>query len=335
MTLKLNERAGMSDSNQAMTNEIAQAVALLRAGEVVAFPTETVYGLGADALTPTPLAKIFHLKGRPVDHPLIVHLGASAEVAAWAREVPEVAKQLMQAFWPGPLTLILRKQAHVSDFITGGQDTVGLRMPAHPVAQALLQAYGSGLAAPSANRFGRLSPTDAAAVTEELGFAIKVLDGGRCAVGVESTIVDVSGGAAPVILRPGMISPAAIAAVLGQEVLLDRIDKPRVSGSLASHYAPLTPLVLVTKADIASMSLPLGQPCGLLLHSPVACAAPMLTVVKMSDYPDYYARELYFALRELDRKKLCVIYVEAVPENYEWDALRDRLQRACAEAQGL
>ena len=198
---------------------LAEAVELLRAGELVAFPTETVYGLGADAGNPEALAKIFAAKGRPADHPLIVHVPDVAHLDQWAREIPDAAHLLAQAFWPGPLTLILKRQPTVPDLVTGGQDTVGLRIPHHPLALQLLKAFDGGIAAPSANRFGHISPTTAQHVREELGAAVAlVLDGGPCSVGIESTIVDLSRGD-PVILRPGMISAAQIDQALHQQVV--------------------------------------------------------------------------------------------------------------------
>ncbi|MGB7502317.1 MAG: L-threonylcarbamoyladenylate synthase, partial [Azonexus sp.] len=204
-----------------MTPDFDRAVELLRAGELVAFPTETVYGLGADASNPAAVAKIFAAKGRPADHPLIVHLAGHDAVDHWAEQVPAVAWELMETFWPGPLTLILKKQAWVPSTVTGGQDTVGLRVPGHPVALELLRRFAAvagehaGIAAPSANRFGRISPTTAAHVQEELGDRISLtLDGGPCTVGIESTIVDCSGGE-PVVLRPGHISPAHLETVFG------------------------------------------------------------------------------------------------------------------------
>ncbi|HEY5290991.1 MAG TPA: L-threonylcarbamoyladenylate synthase, partial [Burkholderiales bacterium] len=238
--------------------EIRRAAAILRAGGLVAFPTETVYGLGADASNPAAVAKIFAAKGRPQDHPVIVHLGSIELLPLWAGEIPAAAHKLAAAFWPGPLTLILKRAAGVSDCVTGGQDTVGLRIPGHPVALELLQAFAgaeggrafSGIAAPSANRFGRISPTTAAHVRAELGAAVEwVLDGGECGVGIESTIVDLSRGRA-VLLRPGQITPAQIAAVLGDEVAQPDAAAPRVPGAQGSHYAPRTPLHLVAAAEL-------------------------------------------------------------------------------------
>ena len=232
--------------------DYTRAVELLQAGELVAFPTETVYGLGADAANPEAVAKIFAAKGRPADHPLIVHLAGHDAVDHWAEQVPAVAWELMETFWPGPLTLILKKQSWVPDAVTGGQDTVGLRVPGHPVALELLRRFAAitgehaGIAAPSANRFGRISPTTAAHVEEELGEQISlILDGGPCKVGIESTIVDCSR-EEPAILRPGHILPEHLAAVFGRQVAIQTATgAPRVSGSLVAHYAPQTPMRVV------------------------------------------------------------------------------------------
>ena len=230
--------------------EIARAAAILRAGGLVAFPTETVYGLGADASNAQAVAKIFAAKGRPQDHPLIVHLAGVDWLPQWAREIPPAAHKLAAAFWPGPLTLILKRAAGVPDCVTGGQDSVGLRIPGHPVALELLRAFAgeeggrrfSGIAAPSANKFGRISPTSAEHVRAELGASVDaVLDGGECEVGIESTIVDLSRGRA-VLLRPGQLTAAQIAAVLGWEVEAPDAAAPRAPGALASHYAPRTPI---------------------------------------------------------------------------------------------
>ncbi|MGB5206509.1 MAG: L-threonylcarbamoyladenylate synthase, partial [Azonexus sp.] len=257
--------------------DYARAVELLRAGELVAFPTETVYGLGADASSPAAVAKIFAAKGRPADHPLIVHLAGHDAVDHWAEEVPAVAWELMETFWPGPLTLILKKQAWVPSTVTGGQDTVGLRVPGHPVALELLRRFAAvagehaGIAAPSANRFGRISPTTAAHVQEELGDRVSlILDGGPCAVGIESTIVDCSRGE-PVVLRPGHISPAHLEAVFGRVLAIRTADEaPRVSGSLAAHYAPQTPMRLIASErllDFLNAQRHKGDRCGVITHS--------------------------------------------------------------------
>jgi L-threonylcarbamoyladenylate synthase len=253
--------AAPASAQSAQSQDIARAAALLRAGELVAFPTETVYGLGADARNPEAVAKVFAAKGRPADHPLIVHLASADALDAWATDIPAYARKLARSLWPGPLTLILKKQRRVPDAVTGGQDTVGLRVPAHPLALQLLQAFAGadngGIAAPSANRFGRISPTTAQHVRDEFQLAlgdrvVMVLDGGPCDVGIESTIVDCSRGG-PVLLRPGAISAGRIAAVCGrfpvsagQPSAPNEAPVPRASGTLAAHYAPSTPLLLVS-----------------------------------------------------------------------------------------
>lgn len=319
-----------------------RAVALLRAGELVALPTETVYGLGADAANPAAVAKIFAAKGRPADHPLIVHLAGHDAVEHWAEQVPVIAWELMETFWPGPLTLILKKQAWVSAAVTGGQDTVGLRVPGHPVALELLRRFAAasgahaGIAAPSANRFGRISPTTAAHVVEELGGRVAlVLDGGPCKVGIESTIVDCSRGE-PVVLRPGHIAPAHLEAVLGRLPEIETAQgAPRVSGSLAAHYAPQTPMRLVAGErllEVLNAHRHRGGRCAVLAHSqPPQADMPHLWRLLPAD-PVGYAHELYAALRDLDQAGVDLIAVEALPETPAWAAVADRLRRAAAGA---
>ena len=273
------------------------------------FPTETVYGLGADASNPDAVAKIFAAKGRPQDHPLIVHLADVAQLPLWAAQIPPAAQRLAAAFWPGPLTLVLKRAAGVADCVTGGQDTVGLRIPGHPVALALLRAFAgaaggrrySGVAAPSANKFGRISPTTAEHVRSELGAAVdSVLDGGECEVGIESTIIDLSRGQ-PVLLRPGQITPAQIAAVLGAEVGAPDAAAPRAPGALDSHYAPRTPLLLIAAAELpARLAALRGKKLAVLAR---AEAPPGLGDVQWQTAPRAaagYAHELYASLRRLD-----------------------------------
>jgi L-threonylcarbamoyladenylate synthase len=237
---------------------IACAVDHLRAGRLVGFPTETVYGLGADAGNPDAVRRIFAAKGRPADHPVIVHLYDTSQLALWAREVPAGARDLATAFWPGPLTLILPRAQGVPDIVTGGQDKVGLRMPSHPVARALLRAFAGGIAAPSANRFGRISPTTARHVADDLGDAVaQILDGGACAVGIESTIVAFVNDD-PVLLRPGGIDARDLHRVLGRAPGATDEAAPRASGTLASHYAPKTPANLVAADALRAQILQLG-----------------------------------------------------------------------------
>ncbi|MGA9393810.1 MAG: L-threonylcarbamoyladenylate synthase [Azonexus sp.] len=320
--------------------DYTRAVELLRSGELVAFPTETVYGLGADAANPAAVAKIFAAKGRPADHPLIVHLAGHDAVDHWAEQVPAVAWELMETFWPGPLTLILKKQAWVPSTVTGGQDTVGLRVPGHPVALELLRRFAAiagehaGIAAPSANRFGRISPTTAAHVNEELGDRVSlILDGGPCKVGIESTIVDCSRGE-PAILRPGHISPDHLAAVFGRQVPIQTATgAPRVSGSLAAHYAPQTPMRIVAGSrllDFLNAQRHKGDCCGIVGHS-LAPQSGMPHVWRLLPAdPVGYAHDLYAALRELDHAGVSLIAVEALPETEAWAAVSDRLRRAAA-----
>lgn len=311
--------------------EIEKADAILRAGGLVAFPTETVYGLGADAKNPDAIAKIFGAKKRPMNHPLIVHLTDRHQLKEWVNEIPLVAEQLAEAFWPGPLTLIFKKATGVLDSITGGQNTIGIRFPNHPIAVMLLQQFGGGLAAPSANRFGRISPTTSDAVREELGSTVDmILEGGQCAVGVESTIVDISSGS-PVILRPGMISKAAIESVL-QQPLGDPLQPvPRVSGSHESHYAPMTMTQLIETKQIPLFIEKIDVndlPLAFLLVKTKLLPREQIEYISMSTDPVQYAHDLYFILRELDKKQYKKIIIESVPLSSEWEAIRDRLQRA-------
>lgn len=324
---------------------IEQAAQRLAAGGLVGMPTETVYGLAADAGNASAVRGIFEAKGRPSDHPLIVHIPPAeagdwrAAVAPLAREVPDFAVALMQAFWPGPLTLILPRRPEVAAVAAGGQDSVGVRCPAHPVAQALLKAARAhgvpGVAAPSANRFGRVSPTTAAHVAEEfadLGDAqLLILDGGACPVGIESTIVDGSRGF-PVLLRPGMITPAQIEAVCGQPLRERDGDAPRASGTLASHYAPRAKVRLMDGAQIQAALDVLGQDAKhIAVYARVTLRAARAVVQRRmpADAPAC-ARELFAVLRELDATGVKLIWVETPPEGEAWDGVRDRLQRAAA-----
>jgi len=310
--------------------EIEKAAGILRAGGLVAFPTETVYGLGADASNPAAVKKIFAAKGRPADHPVIVHIADMSELKHWAAEVPRAAWLLAEKFWPGPLTMVLKRSPHVNDLISGGQNSIGLRVPGHPVAQQLLKAFGGGIAAPSANKFGRLSPTTAEHVREELGDAVEmVLDGGPCDVGIESTIVDLTR-EPPAILRPGRVSAQQIADALLVPLGESAADRPRVPGSLASHYSPRAPLKLVQPDEIENyVRRQVVQP-------PVAVVArrgrPRDSKVALwqvaPETPEEYARVLYATLRRLDDAGCRLIVVEAPPLLPEWAAVRDRLDRA-------
>lgn len=311
---------------------IEQAAQLLAQGRLVAFPTETVYGLGADAASEQAVAGIFAAKGRPADHPLIVHVAPGADLTPWAH-VNERARKLIAAFWPGPLTLILPKTAAVPDAVTGGQPTVGLRCPSHPVAQALLSAFaqlGSGLvAAPSANSFGRISPTQAAHVHADLGSKVDlIVDGGDCDVGVESTIVDLSGDA-PRLLRPGMVMPQAIEAVLGERLLAPAASGPKVSGMLDKHYAPTTPTRLIAEQGLAAFGPLAGRKVlalaidGALVHSMLAQSGAEFSIMPMPADPVEYARALYAALHQADASGADLILIEQPPVAQAWDAIQD------------
>jgi len=303
---------------------LARAAEDLKAGALVAFPTETVYGLGADATNAEAVARIYQVKGRPADHPLIVHLADMQDISEWAAEIPDYAIKLARAFWPGPMTLILPRTELAEDFITGGQETVGLRVPNHTLALALLSEFkklgGKGLAAPSANRYGQVSPTTALAVQEELGKYLDekdlILDGGPSSVGVESTIIDCTGNA-PRILRPGAITIEMIEATTGLQ-LEDREDEIRVSGSLEQHYAPLAQIVLdghprPGDGYIALKSYPTPE-------GAIRLAAP-------TDNEEF-ARLIYGALREADSQDIDVVVV-VQPEGADIAiAIRDRLKRA-------
>ncbi|MHB1271951.1 MAG: L-threonylcarbamoyladenylate synthase [Rhodanobacter sp.] len=316
--------------------EIAYAAGILRRGGLVAFPTETVYGLGADAANERAVARVFAAKGRPADHPLIVHLAAADEIERWARDIPATAWRLAARFWPGPLTLILKRVPGVPDAVTGGQDTVGLRVPDHPVALALLKAFGGGIAAPSANRFGRVSPTSAAHVIAEFGNAVDcVLDGGACAVGLESTILDLSG-VHPQVLRPGAVTSGALAETLGEPLTMRATGAPRAPGCLPSHYAPDTPLRLVETAAIeptVRSLLALEQSVAILsVHPPATGKAGDRWVMMPAD-PREYGHLLYARLREIDTWGCRCILVELPPATIEWEAVRDRLGRAASAGQ--
>jgi len=310
---------------------IDEAARLLANGDLVAFPTETVYGLGADAANGEAVRRIFAVKGRPADHPVIVHIADRRDLEKWARAVSTGAAQLAEAFWPGPLTLILPRASTVLDQVTGGQDNVGLRMPSHSIARALLNAFGGGIAAPSANRFGHVSPTTAAHVAADLRDAPAIiLDGGPCDVGIESTIVAFRNDE-PVLLRPGAISVAELAQVLGRSPLPPDAAAPRVSGSLTSHYAPRTPASLL-KSD--ALRAELAQ----LTERDEQLAVLARTLERPADFEGVwiaacgdaaeFARDLYANLRALDAANADAILIETPPDDPAWLAVRDRLTRA-------
>ena len=311
---------------------ISTAVQRLRQGKLVCFPTETVYGLGADAGNAQAVARIFALKGRPSNHPLIVHLADSAQLTHWARNVPAAAWDLAAAFWPGPLTLILEKAPWVPPAVTGGQQTIGLRIPAHPLALELLRQFGGGLAAPSANRFGRVSPTTAAHVLAEFGAeAPMILDGGPCRVGVESTILNLVGGDT-VLLRPGRITPSALAAVLGRVPRNHQAgDQVRAPGLLVSHYAPRTPLQLCPAEELVGFCNRHPQLRMALLCGRVTAPSNLpeqASLIAMPDNPADYGQGLYATLRELDGQGYDLILVANPPTEEPWQAIHNRLSRA-------
>ena len=315
---------------------IAHAVDVLRHGGLVAMPTETVYGLAADASNEAAVRAIFAAKGRPADHPVIVHIANAGAMHRWAVDVPAAAEALAAAFWPGPLTLVLKRGPAVSDLITGGQDTVGLRCPAHPWAQALLKAFGGGVAAPSANRFGRISPTSAQHVVQDLGLkpggaVDMVLDGGACPVGIESTIIDLSGPTLR-LLRPGAVTRQQLEDVLGVPVEDGTAGAPRVPGALEKHYAPRTPLELVPVGRVAER-VAASAPLAVAVLSPdwaVRAASNLRLHLLAADRPSEYARTLYDNLRRLDASGAAHLIIAEPPDGPDWEAVRDRLKRASA-----
>ena len=326
---------------------IAAAAAALEAGALVAFPTETVYGLGADAENPAAVARIYAAKGRPQDHPVIVHVAPGADLDYWTIDAPQAARQLVQAFWPGPLTLILKRHPHIPDAVSGGQDTVGIRCPSHPVAMQLLQAFKGGkggVAAPSANKFGNVSPTSAQHVRDEFhgevgpGNVIEaVLDGGASQVGIESTILDLSrlDSHGPVLLRPGHISAQQIADVIGMLPRQPDQSAPRASGTLESHYAPKAPVALLPTGDIeknlAQLALR-GRRAALIHYSAFALSQPN---VSLPAEPVGYAYGVYAALRAMDQQGVELILVEAPPQTDSWLGVNDRLRRAAFGSSGI
>jgi L-threonylcarbamoyladenylate synthase len=335
----------------ASDREINQAAQVLLQGGLVAFPTETVYGLGADAESREAVERIYQAKGRPSNHPVIVHIAPEADLSYWAAQVPDEARVLIDAFWPGPLTLILKRAAHISDVVSGGQDSVGVRCPSHPVAQRLIRAFAAGkpsgqggIAGPSANKFGQVSPTQAAHVRDEfpelVAQGMPILEGGASEVGIESTIVDLSRldqGIGPVLLRPGQITAQQIAVVLNTSVQEADAHAPRVSGALKSHYAPHTPIRLVTAKDMVLLASQaqsdVSKPTVFVTHSLIQNALtrqPGVEWVSMSAQAAVYSHALYATLRALDQGGYAQMVWEEVPDNLEWLGIKDRLGRAAA-----
>ena len=318
---------------------VTEAAAHIRAGELVAFPTETVYGLGADASNDAAVAKIFAAKGRPADHPLIVHIASQAQVLDYASSVPPFARGLMQAFWPGPLTLILPRKPGVATAAAGGQNSIGLRCPAHPLALEFLKACQqlgvSGVAGPSANKFGRVSPTTAQHVSQEFGDAMMVLDGGPCTVGIESSIVDCTRDQ-PVLLRPGVLTREQLSAACGQTVLGadEAVDNaPRAPGTLESHYAPNAKVRLMDAKAIQTALDLLGADAAhiaVYARSIVRIKSSSVLYRRMPDDAIATASQLFAVLRDFDSQGVKLIWIEPVPGAIEWDGVRDRLSRAAS-----
>jgi L-threonylcarbamoyladenylate synthase len=332
---------------QLAQEQIALAARELEAGHLIAFPTETVYGLGADAENPIAVANIYAAKGRPANHPVIVHLAPGADINYWAKDIPTVAHTLIQTFWPGPLTLILKRADHIPDAVSGGQDSIGLRCPSHPVAQELLRAFKGGkggIAAPSANKFGHVSPTTAQHVRDEFaqetrpgGSIAAVLDGGQSEVGIESTILDLTRLAThgPVLLRPGHISANQLEQVLGVFPAAPDAAAPRASGTLDAHYAPNTPVVLIATEDLDDCVLQLlaaGRTVALMSYHDIEESNGLLAWRQLPNNAIAYAHDLYAGLRELDLAHAEIILVEALPQDKAWQGVNDRLQRAAFDS---
>ncbi|MEC5214151.1 L-threonylcarbamoyladenylate synthase [Polaromonas sp. CG_9.5] len=316
---------------------IEDAARCIQAGGLVGFPTETVYGLGADASSDAAVAGIFAAKGRPANHPLIVHVADAAQVNDYASSVPPFAERLMQAFWPGPLTVILPRKDGVAAAAAGGQNSIGLRCPAHPVALAFLKACNTGVAGPSANRFGRVSPTTAEHVAGEFGDDLLVLEGGPCAVGIESSIVDCTRGQ-PVLLRPGVLTRAQLEAACGQPVLdKDAVQTigsaPRASGTLESHYAPNAKVRLMEASAMQTALDLLGADAAhiaVYARTILRIQSPNVLYRRMPDDALATAQQLFSVLRSFDAQGARLIWVETLPVASEWDGVRDRLGRAAA-----
>lgn len=319
-----------------------QAAARIRAGELIAFPTETVYGLGADASNDVAVAKIFAAKGRPADHPLIVHIASAAQVLDYASSVPPFAQRLINAFWPGPLTVILPRKHGVATAAAGGQASIGLRCPAHPLALAFLAACKElgvlGVAGPSANKFGRVSPTTAEHVAQEFGATLTVLDGGPCQVGIESSIVDCTR-SQPVLLRPGVLTRAKLSAACGQSVLSAdgadgaASDAPRAPGTLESHYAPNAKVRLMDARAIQTALDLLGAEAAhiaIYARSDVRIPSSKVRYRRMPDDALAAAEQLFAVLRDFDAQGVKLMWIEPVPDTTDWDGVRDRLSRAAA-----
>jgi L-threonylcarbamoyladenylate synthase len=331
------------------SEQILAAARALEQGALVGFPTETVYGLGADAENVDAVANIYKAKGRPSNHPVIVHVAPEADIAYWVKEIPAPAQALIDAFWPGPLTLILKRAELIPDAVSGGQDSIGIRCPSHPVAQALLRAFKGGkggVAAPSANKFGHVSPTKAEHVLEEFpaevasGMIASVLDGGQSDVGIESTIVDMSrlSTHGPVLLRPGHVTAVQLEQVLGMAVNAPDQAAPRASGTLEAHYAPSTPVAMVAVEELESIIrqlLAARKRVAVMAYQPHMANTQLQGWRQLNPDPVSYAHDLYADLRELDHVGADIILVEALPAGREWQGVADRLRRAAFDSQGI
>lgn len=322
----------MHSSSALISGDISRGANVLRAGGLVAFPTETVYGLGADAANAAAVSRIFTVKGRPADHPLIVHLRRTEDLASWAVDVPDAAWLLGQRFWPGPLTLILRRHASVLDGVTGGLETVGLRVPAHPVALALLEQFGGGVAAPSANRFGRVSPTAAAHVAEDLGAEVDlILDGGRCDVGIESTIIDLTS-RDPAILRPGGISQEMLEEALRTSISLRADGAVRSPGQHPLHYAPRARVIVTSsESDLrvrVEELLSAGSRVGVMSPDSIEALPPSVLRIPLPASLPEMARQFYTSLRLADALGVDVVVAIRPPSSGLGIAIADRLGRA-------
>ncbi len=309
--------------------DIEKAAALSLSGMLVAIPTETVYGLAADITNETALKALYSAKGRPADHPVIVHIGEKTQLFELAENIDDDTHKLIDSFWPGPLTLVFKKKASVSNMVTGGQDTVAVRMPQHPLALAFLKAVNRGIAAPSANKFGKVSPTTAEHVADDLKNEVAyILDGGTCDVGVESTILDMASSVKQ-ILRPGKITASMLEEVLGYKVELKEKSQVRVPGSLSSHYAPVKPISILSSNNLENgiaQIIKSGKGVSVLsFDKPEAGECHWLEADKN---PTNYTKDFYSNLRKLDTFDCDTIVIEALPDGQEWTAVKDRLKRA-------
>lgn len=307
---------------------IKEAASALEQGGIVAFPTETVYGLGADAANAEAIRRLYALKGRPADHPSIVHLATINDLDKWARHIPEQAIDLGRRFWPGPLTMIFERQDGVLDQVTGGQDSVAIRIPGHPIARRLIEVFGRGIVGPSANKFGCISPTTAEHVKRDFGSEVShILDGGPCIVGVESTIVDFTQGH-PVILRPGMLTSDILSDYLREPVFIG--SGVRAPGTLKRHYSPRTPSHYLPREALREFCRNAPSKLAVMSHKSAPPEAEPHTFIGLPNNPKEYAQKLYAWLRYADAMHPAAIVIEELPDTPQWEAVRDRVRRATA-----